>query len=178
MWHKHCIHNQRTAEGENVSFAPASDWTDKDTQLGMPDDIGDAVFTAGMLADAQNLGDTGSTSASGFNPDWIPEFKKQMDGVFLVAGDGHHTVNQQIQHIRTIFGVGHSDASIDVVLNLSGDVRPGSESGHEQYHSHRRNKIYVADMNSSFGFNDGISQPAVDGFDLHPKPGQGNVPQG
>lgn len=161
-----------------MSFIPTSDQTDKITQLGMTEDIGDAVFTAGMLADAQDLGDMGSTSASGFKPDWIPEFKKQMDGVILVAGDGHRTVNQQIQNIRTIFSIGHPDASVDIVLNLSGDVRPGAESGHEQYRSPRRNEIYIANMTSSFGFNDGISQPAVDGFDLHPKPGQGNIPQG
>ncbi|KAG9599849.1 hypothetical protein KCU77_g3591, partial [Aureobasidium melanogenum] len=138
--------------GTNVAF------TSKGLKkLGMIEDIGDAVFTAGMLADAQNLGDTGSTSASRFEPDWIPEFKNQMDGVILVAGDGHRTVDQQVQHIKTMFSVEGSNASIDIILKLSGDVRPGAESGHEH-----------------FGFNDGISQPAVDGFDLHPKPGQGN----
>ncbi|KAG9671890.1 hypothetical protein KCU99_g7402, partial [Aureobasidium melanogenum] len=126
----------------------------------MTEDIGDAVFTAGMLADAQNLGDTGSTSASRFEPYRIPEFKKQMDGMILVAGDGHRTVDQQIQHINTIFSVGGSSASIDMVLKLSGDVRPGAESGREQYPSPRRNKIFVANMTLSFGFNDGISQPA------------------
>ncbi|KAH0001952.1 hypothetical protein KCU78_g14625, partial [Aureobasidium melanogenum] len=171
--HKRHHKTRLTKCGTNVAF------TSKGLKkLGMTEDIGDAVFTGGMLADAQNLGDTGSTTASRFEPDWIPEFKKQMDGVILVAGDGHRTVDQQIQHINTIFSIGGSSASIDMVLKLSGDVRPGAESGHEQYPSPRRNEIFVANMTLSFGFNDGISQPAVDGFDLHPNPGQGNVPQG
>ncbi|KAG9765642.1 hypothetical protein KCU73_g334, partial [Aureobasidium melanogenum] len=143
--HKRHHKTRLTKCGTNVAF------TSKGLKkLGMTEDIGDAVFTGGMLADAQNLGDTGSTTASRFEPDWIPEFKKQMDGVILVAGDGHRTVDQQIQHINTIFSVGGPSASIDMVLS------------------------YLV----IFGFNDGISQPAVDGFDLHPKPGQGNVPQG
>lgn len=50
-------------------------------QLGINDEIGDSAFDEGMLKDAQNLGDQGTTPPSGtFSPDWDPAFKKEIHG--------------------------------------------------------------------------------------------------
>ena len=39
-------------------------------------------------------------------------------------------------------------------------------------------KVQVLTRGYSFGFLDGISQPAVQGFDTNPNPGQETIPQG
>ncbi|MCJ1393012.1 hypothetical protein MMC18_005884 [Xylographa bjoerkii] len=129
-------------------------------QLGINNEkIGDAAFENGMLADAATLGDPGSTSPSG--PDWIPAFKQHIHGMILVSGDSHKTVTEKLAEVKDIFSVGSHDAIIHEVIHIVGRVRPGKEKGHEH-----------------FGFLDGISQPAVQGFDTNPNPGQEIVPPG
>ncbi|MCJ1287576.1 hypothetical protein MMC26_006928 [Xylographa opegraphella] len=121
--------------------------------------IGDTAFENGMLANAAALGDPGSTSPSG--PDWIPAFKQHIHGMILVSGESPKTVHEKLAKVKDIFSVGRHDASIHEVKHIGGNVRPGKEKGHEH-----------------FGFLDGISQPAVQGFDTNPNPGQGTVPLG
>lgn len=87
-----------------------------------------------MLADAQNLGDKGTTSASGtFSPDWDPEFKEDIHGLILITGDSHTTVNETLAKVEKIFSVKARNASIHEVTRKIGDVRPHKEAGHEQY---------------------------------------------
>ena len=87
-----------------------------------------------MLKGAKALGDQGTVkSDDSFDPDWLPAFKQDIHGLILVAGDSHHTVHEHLDKIKDIFHVGHHDASVHEVLRLVGDVRPGDESGHEQY---------------------------------------------
>lgn len=93
-------------------------------QIGINDKIGDGPFEAGMLAGASDLGDKGTTSASGFDPAWIPAFKKEIHGVILVTGDRHSTVHRKLEEIEKIFKVGTPDASIHKVIDIEGDVRP------------------------------------------------------
>ena len=101
--------------------------------MGINDEIGDSAFDAGMLAGAKNLGDQGTTSASGtFTPNWDPAFLQDIHGVLLIAGDCHDTVAATVAGIEKIFLVGTPDASIREVNRLVGDVRPGAEKGHEQ----------------------------------------------
>ncbi len=101
--------------------------------MGIHDEIGDINFNAGMLADAKDLGDQGSTSSSGnFDPDWIPEFKEEIHGLIQVAGDSHDTVKDKLEEIKDIFSVGEDDATMHKVFRVTGDVRPGAEKGHEQ----------------------------------------------
>jgi Dyp-type peroxidase family len=131
-------------------------------KMGIKDEIGDSAFDAGMLADAQNLGDQGTTPSSGaFTPDWIPAFKHDIHGLILISGDCHATVDEKLAEIKKIFLVGTCHASIHEMLRIDGDVRPGSEKGHEH-----------------FGYLDGISQPAVQGVNTNPNPGQETVRQG
>jgi hypothetical protein len=83
------------------------------------------------LADAKALGDplqSGSTTT----PDWDPAFLGPVDGVILVAGDSHETVQKKITEIQSVFPADPNHSSITIVKSIVGDVRPGPESGHEQ----------------------------------------------
>jgi hypothetical protein len=122
--------------------------------------LNDPVFDNGMLSDAQNLGDDISQ--------WIPEFKKDIDGVLLVAGHSYHGV---LSHLHEILDI----LQVKEVYHITGKVRPGKEAGHEQYVSLLLNELLLTTI--SFGFEDGISNPAVDGVDKDLS-GQGTVDQG
>ena len=86
-----------------------------------------------MLADAQNLGDPGTTASGKFNPKWDLAFKEDIHGMFLVSGDSHETVLKQLSRVEQIFLVGTPEATIHEVTRLVGDVRKGETKGHEQY---------------------------------------------
>ncbi|KDQ59140.1 hypothetical protein JAAARDRAFT_57097 [Jaapia argillacea MUCL 33604] len=134
--------------GLNIAFSQAGL-----VKLGVTDDIKDSAFTAGQLADAPNLQDVPIS--------WDLAFKRVIHGVILVTGDSHESVDKIIQHVEALFGVHLPHATILEVLRIRGDVRPGAEKGHEH-----------------FGFNDGISQPGVQGFDKQLNPGQVAVKPG
>ena len=103
------------------------------SQLGIQDDIGDTAFNGGMRADAENLGDLGTTVSGGFEPDWIPAFKQAIHGIIIVSGDCHETVAEKLEDVEDIFSIGRHDALMHEVLRIVGDVRPGKEKGHEQF---------------------------------------------
>ncbi len=94
-------------------------------------EIGDKAFHRGMHADARNLGDPGTASAD--TPDWIPAFKRGVDGMILVSGESHETVADKLAEIERVFLVGAHSATIHKALRIVGDVRPGKEKGHEQF---------------------------------------------
>lgn len=139
-----------TIAGVSVAFSKKG--LDK---IGITDDIGDPAFNAGMLADAGELGDKGRRTSNGFDPEWLVEYKKEIHGVIMVAGDCHKTVEGKLEEIKDIFSVGEKDSTIQKVISVVGDVRPGAVSAHEH-----------------FGFLDGVSQPAVEGVDPNVLPGQ------
>ncbi|KAG8695691.1 hypothetical protein FRC09_008999, partial [Ceratobasidium sp. 395] len=123
--------------------------------LGITEDIGDVPFSKGQFADAGNLGDEGTTDAEGFHPKWESAFTNRIDGVLLAAGESWKTVNYVVKAAVDTLG-----PSIQVVYYLKGSVRPGEEKGHEH-----------------FGWEDGISNPAVEGV-VAPLPGQRPIPPG
>lgn len=95
-----------------------------------------------MLPDAKPLGDAGKVGSDGntFEPNWIPEFKKgNIDGVILVAGDSQPSVTVALGKALAVL-----KDTVSEVINIAGHTRPGKEDGHEH-----------------FGFQDGISNPAV-----------------
>ncbi|KAI1753993.1 hypothetical protein F4782DRAFT_545332 [Xylaria castorea] len=108
--------------------------------LGITDDIGDPFFEKGMLADAGDLGDDLA--------DWDANFKKDIHGAITVTANNKTVLERTVDHIKKIFRVGHQDVTIEEVTRLLGQTRPGAEDGHEH-----------------FGFNDGLSQPAVQNVD-------------
>ncbi|KAI1304801.1 hypothetical protein F5Y03DRAFT_406785 [Xylaria venustula] len=123
--------------------------------LGITDDIGDNFFKMGMLADAAALGDDVSQ--------WDADFKKEIHGVVAITANNTVVLDRTLNHIKKIFRVGQKDATIDEVTRLLGQTRPGAENGHEH-----------------FGFNDGLSQPAVKDVNagVTSEPGENPVRQG
>ncbi|KAH6653049.1 peroxidase TAP [Truncatella angustata] len=109
------------------------------TTLGINDEINDTPFTVGQRAHAADtLGD---------NLDkWDEKFKEEIHGVILVAASHKHILDKAWGRVKNIFQVGKEHAGIIVVKELAGQTRPGSEDGHEH-----------------FGFNDGLSQPSIQG---------------
>ncbi|KAI0399119.1 Dyp-type peroxidase [Xylaria palmicola] len=104
--------------------------------LGINDDIRDDIFKAGMLKDAPELGDKTEV-------DWDPKFKKDIHGVIIVTANSKAILDATLAGIKVIFL-----ATIIDVKTLFGHTRPGPEDGHEH-----------------FGFNDGLTQPAVKDVD-------------
>ncbi|KAF8143463.1 dye-decolorizing peroxidase precursor [Mycena galopus ATCC 62051] len=119
--------------------------------LGVTDDLGDPDFVAGQFA-------ANETSIIGDNPStWYPAFAgNSIHGVFLLASDTVGNIDTELANIQSILGT-----SITELYSLQGAARPGDEEGHEH-----------------FGFMDGISQPAVNGFTNPVLPGQTAVDAG
>ncbi|KIJ48051.1 hypothetical protein M422DRAFT_163272, partial [Sphaerobolus stellatus SS14] len=117
--------------------------------LGVIDDLSDFVFSGGQESDAGELGDPGTIN-------WVPAFKgSQIHGVFLLASDTSANLNSFVSEFTAIV-----QDSIHQIYRLDGAARPGAQAGHEH-----------------FGFMDGISQPAIDGFNKA-LPGQESIPPG
>ena len=53
--------------------------------------------------------------------------------MILVTGDSHHTVGNKLAKIKKIFLVGEGHATVQEVISIVGDTRPGNESAHEQF---------------------------------------------
>ncbi|RYC65969.1 dyp-type peroxidase [Xylaria longipes] len=123
--------------------------------LAVTDDIGDPFFEKGMFDDAGNLGDDVTK--------WDANFKKEIHGVITVAANSKIVLERTLDQIKKVFRVGHRDVTIEEVTRLLGQTRPGAEDGHEH-----------------FGFNDGLSQPAVQNVDagVISEPGEKPVRQG
>ncbi|KAJ7893995.1 fungal peroxidase [Mycena leptocephala] len=120
------------------------------TALSVTDSLGDSFFTGGQFKDLQNLGDPGSTN-------WVPEFAGTgIHGVLLFASDTDDNINTAVTSLESALG-----DSITKVYSLQAASRPDENAGHEH-----------------FGFLDGISNPAVDGFTANPMPGQAPVAAG
>ncbi|KAJ7698687.1 hypothetical protein B0H17DRAFT_1050407 [Mycena rosella] len=117
--------------------------------LGIKDSLGDTAFAGGQAADNGTLGDPGTKN-------WVPQFVgTSIHGVILLASDSVDNINTQLKNVQAALG-----SSIKELYTLQAAARPGSEQGHEH-----------------FGFLDGISNPAVQGFQT-PLPGQAVVPTG
>ncbi|KAJ7037713.1 dye-decolorizing peroxidase precursor [Mycena alexandri] len=117
--------------------------------LGVNDNLGDPDFVSGQFAETATIGDNPSLWNSAFAGTSI-------HGVFLLASDTLDNIDAELANIQAILGT-----SITELYSLQGGARPGSEEGHEH-----------------FGFMDGISQPAVNGFTNPILPGQTPVDAG
>ncbi|KAF8530641.1 DyP-type peroxidase [Gautieria morchelliformis] len=112
--------------------------------LQIRDSLGDPIFSAGQFADANNLGDPGHIN-------WVNAFKgTSIHGFFIFASNTVDPINAEVQTVEALFG-----NSITKKYSLPGAARPGNQLGHEH-----------------FGFADGISQPAINGFTTNPVAGQ------
>ncbi|KAJ7270408.1 dye-decolorizing peroxidase precursor [Mycena rebaudengoi] len=118
--------------------------------LGVTDDLGDSNFVAGQYADVHN-----TSFVIGDDPStWNAAFAgTNIHGVFLLASDN---IASELANIQSILG-----SSITEIYRLNGAACPGAEQGDEH-----------------FGFMDGISQPAVNGFTNPVLPSQTPVDPG
>ncbi|KAJ7592189.1 fungal peroxidase [Mycena floridula] len=114
------------------------------TTLGVdPTTLNMDVFNTGQFADISALADPGT--------EWVAGFKgTTINGVFILQSDTVDNINTTLANIQTILG-----NTVTEVHRIDGAARPDAEEGHEH-----------------FGFLDGISQPAVTGFNNDPLPGQ------
>ena len=111
-------------------------------------ELGDVSFDKGAAVLAPTLGD--AHDGTGKLVNWKPEFlSNNIDGVFLVTGGTQAAVDGEANHVLGILG-----ASVTVIFDETGHVRPGLARGHEH-----------------FGWLDGVSQPGVKGL-TDPFPGQ------
>ncbi|KIJ36125.1 hypothetical protein M422DRAFT_179814 [Sphaerobolus stellatus SS14] len=116
--------------------------------LGITDNLGDILFNAGQEDTALAIGDDVNN--------WVSAFRnKGVHGLFILLSDTEANIDSELANIQSILG-----GSITEVHRLAGAARPGDQEGHEH-----------------FGFVDGISQPALDGFNIA-KPGQISIPPG
>lgn len=68
------------------------------TTLGINDNVHDPAFTNGQAADANNLGDAGTTN-------WVPSFiGTDTHGVFLMISDQQSLLSAQVTKLEGIFG--------------------------------------------------------------------------
>jgi len=105
-------------------------------------------FLVGQKQEAVNI--LGDPSKSDGTPDWDDKFLQDIHGVIIVTGDSDETIRKEMVEVDRIF---HS-SSIKEIISVYGKRRPDKLRDHEH-----------------FGFLDGISEPAVKGFDEEPKPG-------
>nr|WAW38290.1 DyP-type peroxidase [Chondrostereum purpureum] len=118
--------------------------------LNVTEGLLDTPFENGQFADAVNLGDPGTAN-------WVPGLAgTNVHGIFLLASDTVQNINDELDILLGILG-----ESITEIHRVQGQARPGNEEGHEH-----------------FGFVDGISQPAVDGFIDSVLPGQSLIKPG
>lgn len=88
--------------------------------LGITDNLGDPIFSAGQFADAPNLGDDLN--------DWEAPFKgTNIHGVFLIASDVQNLCDDIWDIMKLALG-----NSVSAMTILKGAARLGSEAGHER----------------------------------------------
>ncbi|KAL0565547.1 hypothetical protein V5O48_016475 [Marasmius crinis-equi] len=104
--------------------------------IGVNDDLGDPNFATGQAADAVSFGDPGTVL-------WREPYRKGIHGIIQVAGKEMAGIEGAWENIKSIFG-----DSISEVHKLHAHARPGAGKGREH-----------------FGWVDGITQPAVEGWD-------------
>lgn len=117
---------------------------DLPTQLHITDDLQDPSFTDGQLKGAISVLSDPAVPGSTTDPAWEPAFKTTIHGCFNVTGESRLSINERISQLDTIL-----ESAVKTVSRVDGAVRRGNEKGREH-----------------FGFQDGLSQPAVTGFRL------------
>ena len=109
------------------------------------------AFAAGMAARAAQIGDVQPQDAP---TQWLAPFQPGANQVHLaivVAADREDGLAEQVLAIANMI----NETGCEIVFQERGDTLPEPLTGHEH-----------------FGFEDGISQPAIAGYDDEPLPGE------
>lgn len=112
-----------------------------------PSELGDDAFLRGQLADARSLGDAGAGRGDSWSPDWDPEFKANIHGLFIITAYNEPNAQSFIQELEAAFKWSPMRSSIKKILNFHCWPRPGANG-----------------MNDAFGWRGGgFSNPQVKG---------------
>jgi Dyp-type peroxidase family len=135
--------------GVNIGFAQTG------IQTLLPGvDLADTSFVAGGRAQASAVGDP--VDQNGQPTTWAAQFlSATIHGVLLITGGTEAEVDAEWDTLRGFIG-----GTATVTYDRTGNIRPGAAAGHEH-----------------FGWQDGISQPGVNGLTT-PFPGQQMVDPG
>ncbi|KAG6906066.1 hypothetical protein DXG01_016068 [Tephrocybe rancida] len=141
-------HQPQDFVGLNVGFTPVGLLS---MNLRMYD-VKDASFSTGQYADSKALGDAGTTRGTSWSPDWDPEFKKSIDGVFIITA---FTETAADSFVRRMEGEFSYSASMKKIVLVKCKLRPGDQA-----------------QNDHFGYRGGISNPQIQGatFDIPAQP--------
>ncbi len=115
---------------------------------GLPAGDGTNAFNSGMAARSGQIGDTGPVDNPG---QWLEPFRSGVHACVVIAADEP----EDLDYAVTALAEKVSAAGATVVFQERGQTLPAPLTGHEH-----------------FGFKDGISQPAISGYDPDPAPGE------
>ncbi len=110
---------------------------------GLPAGEGTNAFIAGMANRSAQIGDTGPDAPA----TWLPPFRSGVHMCVVVAADEPDDLDERVTAIAEQIAA----CGCEVVFQERGETLPAPLTGHEH-----------------FGFKDGISQPAIDGYDDPP----------
>jgi Dyp-type peroxidase family len=116
----------------------------------LPAGSGSDAFRAGMAARADSIGDTRANDAP---TQWLEPFRpgNGVDLLIVAASDDPTQLGDVCEELHDRISAHHCTAVFDEL----GETLPADLRGHEH-----------------FGFKDGISQPAIDGWDAPPAAGE------
>lgn len=110
---------------------------------GLPAGEGTSAFNAGMASRSAQIGDTGEDASAS----WLAPFRDGVHMCIVVAADEPDDLAETVTAIADQVAA----CGCTVIFQERGHTLPEPLTGHEH-----------------FGFKDGISQPAIDGFDDPP----------
>lgn len=93
-----------------------------------PAELGDAAFLRGQLADAKSLGDAGDGRGDAWSPDWDPEYKANIHGIFLITAYNEPTALDFIKRLEVAFTYAPRRSCIKKIVSLHGHPRPGDQA--------------------------------------------------
>ncbi|KAJ7589975.1 DyP-type peroxidase [Mycena floridula] len=91
--------------------------------LGVTDQLGDSLFSAGQAAGAADLGDGPGAGTGNWEPAFVPG---TIHGVLILASSTTDNINSQLASLQATLGT-----SITESYRLLGEARPDDQNGHE-----------------------------------------------
>lgn len=115
--------------------------------FGLTDDLRDDSFEKGQQQDAKSLGDAGTQRGQFWTPNWDPEYKVDLHGIFLITAYNEERATTFIKELETAFATAPRRSSIKKIVVVHGYPRADPEA-----------------RNDHFGYRGGMSNPQVRGY--------------
>ncbi|KAF8228447.1 Dyp-type peroxidase [Tricholoma matsutake] len=110
------------------------------------DSLLDDSFEKGQQQDAKSLGDAGTQRGEFWTPNWDPEYKVDIHGIFLITAYNDNVASKFVDDMEAAFALPNRRSSIKKVVLLKGAPRPGADA-----------------RNDHFGYRGGFGNPQVKG---------------